>query len=129
MATKKEAAEETISSEPEIALAKYLTFDYHGTTYTMEYNRRSVEVLQKQLGVDVTELVKGNVNILDLPAMFRCSLILHHPNMKQETVDMLFAAMGDRAGLLRALSEMILGTVNTLYEEPKSGNVISWTQH
>lgn len=125
MTEKKGAASQQAAAE----LTKQITFEHNGVKYTAEYSRRTVDVLQKQFGVDVTALVKGDVNVLDLPAMFQCSLLMHHPNMKQETAMRLFDMMGDRSGLLQVLVEMVLGTVTTLYEEPDKGKAISWARH
>ncbi len=115
--------------ETEQKMLEYLTFEYNGTTYTMEFNRKALEVLEKQFGISVAALLRGEINVSDLPNIFRCSLLMHHPRMKQTTVDMLFGMLGDKAELTTALVELAGVAANSIFEEPEEGKAISWTRH
>ena len=110
-------------------MLEYLTFEYNGTTYTMEYSRKALEVLEKQFGVSVAAALRGEINVSDLPNIFRCSLLMHHPRMKQTTVEMLFDMMGDKTELATALVELMAVVANSIFEEPEEGKAISWTRH
>ena len=119
----------TVKKQTDEKPLEYLTFDYNGTTYTMEFNRRSVEVLEKNFGMSVSKALNGDINMSDLPNVFRCSLLMHHPRMKQQTVDMLYDQMGNKTDLMSALLELVAVAANSLFEEPEEGKAISWTRH
>lgn len=108
---------------------KYASFEYMGTVYTMEFNRKTATILERNFGVNIAKTLAGDVNITDLPVVFQVSLMMHHPKMKQETAIELFDLMGDRQGLLKVLAELLANTVMTMFEEPEEGKAISWTQH
>lgn len=125
---KKEEVVDTESTEQ--TEAHSLSFDYEGTTYTMEFNRRTVEFMERQKGINIVGLITGTkIEMTALPEIFRCSLMMHHPKMKESTADGLFALMSDKTELFNALIELIARAVNTTYEEPQEGKAISWSRH
>ena len=107
----------------------YIDFEWEGSTYTMEFNRRSTEVLEKRLGVNIASTLSGDVEVTDLPNIFAASLLMHHPNMKPSTIETLYSLMGDKQGLMAALVELLANTVNSVFEEPEEGKAISWNRH
>lgn len=109
-------------------LLKSIGFNWNGTEYTLEFNRRSIELLEKQYGMNIAKTMSGEVEISDLPSMFRAALMMHHRNMKAETADMLYGLMADKEGLMAALIEMLAGAVTSIFEEPDEGKAISWTK-
>lgn len=106
---------------------KSVTLEYMGTTYTLEFSRRTAAMAERQYGFSVTELQAGKISYL--PDLFRCALVMHHPNMKQETADMLFDLMDDKSGLMMCLVELYANTVNSLLESPAEGKAISWKRN
>lgn len=119
MATAKKTAEE----QP----LKYISFEYNGTTYTMEFNRKTAALAERQYGFSLSELQSGKLSYL--PDLFKCSLMMHHPKMKENTADNLYNLMDDKYGLMMALVELYANGVNSLLDSPEEGKAISWTQH
>lgn len=102
--------------------------EYEGTTYVLEYTRSAAQLLEKRYGVNIAKTLSGEFCLTDLPALFKVALMMHHPNMKPETEELLLFLVSDKAGLLTALIEMLGNTVNSLYEEPEQGKAISWAR-
>ena len=110
-------------------LQRVITFEWNGTMYTLEYNRESLNVLEKRFGVNIAKLVSGaEVRITDLPNMFMAATMMHHPNMKTDTVKTLFDLMPDKFELFAALSGMIGAAAMDVFEEPEEGKAISWSR-
>ncbi len=124
MAETKKAAE--VATEKPL---ESITFEYNGATYVMEYNRRALEMLEKKFDVNVMEMLQGNVSISDLPNLFRCSLLMHHPRMSQPVIEKMYEMMADKAGLMTALVELAGVAASTVFEEPEEGKAISWSRH
>lgn len=129
MATRKTTkAEEAIEEvEEKSSDLRFVQFEYNGCVYTMEFNRRSVEVAEQRFGISITELQSGKMAYL--PGLFQCSLLMHHPHMKQSTVDMLFNRMENKLDLMMCLMELYANAINSMFEEPEEGKAISWTRH
>lgn len=109
---------------------RYVTFEWNGTEYTMEFNRRTAEFVERELGVNVLDILQsGDVRLTDLPQLFRASLLMHHSKMKAETADAIFECMGDKLSLMTVLIELLSVAVNAIYEEPEEGKAITWTRH
>lgn len=106
---------------------KSVTLEYNGSIYTLEFNRRTAAMVERQYGFSMNELTSGKISFL--PDLFRCALVMHHPKMKQETADMLFDLMDDKQGLMICLVELYANAINSLMESPEEGKGISWTRH
>lgn len=120
--------EETQATQAEKPL-EYIDFEYNGSTYIMEFSRRTLEVLENQMGVNVAETIRGNVKITDLPKIFKCSLLMHHARMNPGVSDMLYEMMPNKGELLPALVELMAVAANSVFEEPEEGKVTGWKRH
>lgn len=110
-------------------IKRTIEFEWEGTTYTMEFNRKSAEVLERKFDINVAEMITmGTVRLTDLPVLFSVAFMMHHPNMKQSTVDTLYTYMTDKQSLMAALIEMLATAVMDVFEEPEEGKAISWTR-
>lgn len=106
-----------------------IEFEWNGSRYTMEFSRRSAELLERKFDINVADMISNqNIKITDLPILFSASLMMHHPNMKQSTVDELYSLMDDKQSLMAALIEMLAATIMDVFEEPEEGKAISWTR-
>lgn len=108
-------------------MAKQLTINdpISGVTYTLEYNRKAVELMEKN-GFVADELTNKPMTML--PALFAGAFIAHHRFVKRETINELYQRMNHKDQLLEALVEMYNEPIAALFEEPEDhdeGNV-SW---
>ena len=103
-----------------------LKMTYNGADYYMEFDRATAEATEKELGVSVSDLTAMRITVF--PSLFHGSLLKHHPNMKQKTVDMLFEKLAGKRELYAKLVEMYVETIQTLLDEPAEGEAVSWAE-
>ena len=101
-----------------------IEFENDGSTYTLEFDRRSAEIAERSLGVSLTEILNGKVTYF--PALFHASFLKHHPKIKPGKVKRLFEAMENKDKLFEALTGMYAETVSTLMDDPEEGKAQSW---
>lgn len=105
-------------------MAKTITLTFEDKEYTLEYTRNSVMTLERQ-GFNINEI--ESKPMLTLPKLFAGAFLAHHPMVKQEKIDKIFALMKDKASLIEKLAEMYNDPIVALVDEPEDneGN-ISW---
>lgn len=94
--------------------------------YTLEFTRKSIEVMEKQ-GFVVEEVAKKPVTYL--PTLFAGAFYVHHRFMKREDIDKIYERMTKKEQLISKLVEMYNESVVTLLDDPaegKEGN-LDWT--
>lgn len=103
-------------------MAKQIIFDYNGKEYTLEFTRKSIELMERQgfVASDITEKP-----MTTLPALFAGAFLAHHRYVKREVIDEIFAKMTNKQELLSKLAEMYNEPLEALMEEPEEdeGNV------
>lgn len=107
-------------------MAKTLNIKYNGTEYTLEFNRKSIETLEKR-GFRVADI--QNKPVCTLPAFFAGAFLAHHKFVKQEVIDEIFSNLKNKDDLLEKLAEMYSEPLLTLMDEPdenSEGNA-EWT--
>jgi len=98
-----------------------------GVTYTLEYNRKSVEVMEKN-GFVINEL---NVKpVIMIPVLFAGAFLAHHRFVKRDVIDNIYARMNHKDELISTLVEMYNEPLQSLLDEPEQqengeGN-LSW---
>lgn len=95
-------------------MARKITIPYGGKTYTLEYSRKTVSVMEKQ-GFNINELTDKPATMI--PMLFHGAFLMHHPNAKGETKETIFGAMKSRAELVKALAELYVEAYNTLFDD------------
>lgn len=115
MAEKKVAPEEATS----------ISFDYNGTTYTMEFDRESIAQTEKMFDFSISDVRAGKVSAFE--ALFHGAFLKHHPNIKPATVELFMRKMPDKQELFKLLATMYSESINTLLEEPDEGEALTWT--
>lgn len=103
---------------------KTITVELDGTQYTLEYNRYSVEQLEKQ-GVTIEDIQKTPLSTL--PKLFAGAFIARHRFVKPAVVDEIFSRMGDKEQLLVKLAEMYSEPIETLLSEPSEKEKLNWS--
>ncbi len=109
-------------------MAKQLTITdpTSGVTYTLEYTRKTVEIMERQ-GFIADDVVKKPMTLL--PTLFAGAFLAHHRSAKRDVIDNLYARLTHKDELISHLVEMYNDPLVTLLEDPEQedgeGN-LSW---
>lgn len=97
---------------------------HDGKDYTLEYTRKSIEIMERQ-GFNVNDISEKPMTTL--PALFAGAFLAHHKWVKKDVIDEIYNRMENKQDLLQKLTEMYNEPIEALFEEPKEseGNV-SW---
>jgi hypothetical protein len=111
-------------------MAKQLTINdpTSGVTYTLEYNRNTVALMEKQ-GFVADDVQKKPMTML--PTLFAGAFLAHHRFVKRDVIDRIYGRMTKKDELIQKLVEMYNDPILSLLDEPEQqegdeGNV-SWT--
>lgn len=106
-------------------MAKTIKFTYNDKQYTLEYTRKSIEIMERQ-GLKISEI--SDKPMTTLPQLFAGAFLAHHKFEKREVIDEIYSKMTNRDELLHTLIEMYNEPINKLMDEPdeNAGNV-KWT--
>ena len=101
---------------------KKIEFDYDGTHYTLEYNRNSVALMERQ-GFVVDEFAKKPM--IMLPLAFEGLFYKNHKTVSREVIETIYDKMQNKDGLIKSIAEMLAETYTSLQSEPtkKEGNI------
>ena len=108
-----------------MAEAKNITFTYDGKDYTLEFDRKTVKLLERR-GFNVNELDGKPMTLL--PQLFWGAFQKHHKGITQETTDEILMKFKNREALFGKLSEMYIDPITVLFggnqaDEEATGNV------
>lgn len=95
---------------------------YKDVTYTLEYNRAAVKILEAN-GFKVDELLDKPMTNIDL--VFQGAFIKNHPKIPMSTISEILESCPNKSDLLVTLKRMIDETYESLLKDSDSGNV-SW---
>ncbi len=103
-------------------MAKQISFEHEGKDYTLEFNRKSIETMERQ-GFVIGDIV--DKPMLTLPALFAGAFLVHHRFMKRKEIDEIYSKITEREDLLQKLAEMYNEPIEVLMQEPEEdeGNV------
>lgn len=106
-------------------MAKQIKFNYDGKEYILEFNRKSVEAMEKQ-GFTLSDISDKPMSVL--PNLFAGAFLMHHKFEKREVIDKIFKGIRNREELFSTLVEMYNEPIVALMSEPDDdeGNV-EWT--
>jgi hypothetical protein len=107
-------------------MAKTITIKHNGMTYTLEFTRNSIELMEKQ-GFLLKELEAKPMS--NLPRLFAGAFIAHHSKVNADVIDKIYLKCKDKQGLLKGLLSMYNETMNVLMDDPEGddeGNA-EWT--
>lgn len=100
-------------------MAKQINIEFQGNEYTLEYTRKSIEVLERQ-GFNISDLDRAPITTL--PMLFRGAFIAHHRGLYNKDlglIDKIFEKMLDKDALLEKLSEMYKEPFEMLLADPE----------
>ena len=105
-------------------MAKKISLIHDGKEYTLEYTRKSIEIMERQ-GFNVNDISEKPMTTL--PALFAGAFLAHHRFVKRDVIDKIYDSLPNKQDLISKLAEMYNEPIEALFEEPKEseGNV-SW---
>lgn len=110
-------------------MAKTLTINDSttGMTYTLEYTRKTVEMMEKQ-GFSINKVDEQPMTMF--PMLFAGAFLAHHRFVKRDVIDNIFARLTHKDELIGVLGEMYSAPLLSLLGEPEqteddAGN-LSW---
>lgn len=97
-------------------MAKIITLENKktGVTYTLEFTRKTVELMEKR-GFVISDISEKPATTL--PALFAGAFIAHHKFIKQEIIDELFENLRNKEELIGKLAEMYNEPIISMLEE------------
>ena len=99
-----------------------------GVTYTLEFTRKSVQMMEKQ-GFVAEEVERKPMTYL--PTLFAGAFLAHHRFVKQDVIERIYARLPRKDELIQQLVEMYNEPILALMDEPEQhegdeGNM-DWT--
>lgn len=92
-----------------------INLTYNGETYTLEYDRASVVLLENS-GFKLDEFLEKPMSNIELA--FAGAFIKNHKKVSQTTIDEIFKKTKDKNKLVTALHSMITECYDSLLDEP-----------
>lgn len=104
---------------------KKLTFTYKDKEYTLEFTRRTVQMMERK-GFVVSDIESKPLSML--PQLFAGAFLANHRFVNQETIDEIYNHLTDKNELIAKLAEMYAEPISAMLADPEEseGNV-SWT--
>jgi hypothetical protein len=98
-----------------------INLTYEGVSYTLEYDRMSIKMLEKA-GFQYEEFLDKPFTNVELA--FTGAFVKNHPKTSQVTIDKIYEECPNKGDLIAALSKMINECYETLLSDPedKQGN-------
>lgn len=101
-------------------MGKNIKFKYEGKEYELEFNRKSVEMLERR-GFVAEELSKSPLT--QLPILFNGAFQMHHKGMTMEMTNKILATLKDTTSLISRLAEMYSEPILALIDDTDEKNV------
>lgn len=102
-----------------------INLTYKNVPYTLEYDRMSVKILEKN-GFDINDFLAKPISNIEL--VFAGAFLKNHRKTKQDLIEEIFTKCKDKDKLISTLTQMIQETFESVLEEPEEddeGNA-SW---
>ena len=105
-------------------MSKQISFEYKGTNYTLEYNRKTVQAMERD-GFVVQEIESKPMTAL--PMLFAGAFKMHHKFIKRDLIDEIYSVMPNKDDLIQKLAEMYNEPLLALLNEPEeSEKKVEW---
>lgn len=106
-------------------MAKQLTFEHKGKTYTLEYTRESIKQMEREGFIASNIATKP---MTTLPQLFVGAFKANHRfDVKQKQIEEMFGLFKNKSALVEKLAEMYSDPMETLMDdEVDEGNAIEW---
>lgn len=102
-----------------------INFTYGGKDYCLEYNKRTIKIMESN-GFVPAKILEAPMTYL--PELFAGAFLANHKFTKKEIIDEIYEAMGDKGELVNTLIEMYNEPIAALTADADEGNAIAWTK-
>lgn len=99
---------------------KKIEFNYKGTDYILEYNRKAIEYIERQ-GFSISEL--ASKPMLMLPMAFSGLFFKNHKNARKSEIDEIYDNIKNKDKLIETIADMLNEAYSTLQEDNQEGNI------
>lgn len=96
-----------------------INLTYKGETYTLEYNRTAIVLLENS-GFKIDEFLEKPMSNIELA--FSAAFLKNHPKLEQTKIDGMFKSLTNKNNLIITLHKMIRESYDSLLEEPEEGD-------
>lgn len=100
-------------------MEKELTFKYEGSTYTLSFNRKTVQQLTRQ-GFKPDMITEQPA--IGIPMLFKGAFLVHHRMIRDDLTDKIWGSLKNKSELISKLMEMYAEPINELISEPEEGD-------
>ena len=97
-------------------MAKTINLTYKGVDYTLEYTRKSIEIMERR-GFVIGDL--EDKPMTTFPALFAGAFLAHHKFVKQEVIDEILKLLKNKDELIGKLAEMYAEPIREMLDEPE----------
>jgi hypothetical protein len=97
-------------------MEKELTFKYEGSTYTLSFNRKTVQQLTRQ-GFKPDMITEQPA--IGIPMLFKGAFLVHHRMIRDDLTDKIWESLKNKSELIGKLMEMYVEPINELISEPE----------
>jgi len=97
-------------------MAKTINFEFKGVPYTLEFTRKSIEIMERR-GFKISDLEEKPVTTF--PALFAGAFLAHHKFVKQDIIDKILSRLKNKDTLVGKLAEMYNEPILEMMDEPE----------
>ena len=101
-------------------MSRKIEFNYNGKEYVLEYNRKSIEYIERQ-GFTISQLAEKPM--LMLPMAFSGLFFKNHKNTRQNEIDEIYDNFKDKDLLINTIAEMLNEAYSSLQDDNQEGNI------
>lgn len=106
-----------------------IKFTYDGKEYELGFNRKTAEAAQRS-GLDTDEI--ATKPLVQVPLLFFWAFQMNHPTVKRSKTEEIYSHIGDKTGLIRALTVEYISTYKDLFEDAEDDdnggeNFVQWS--
>ena len=98
-------------------MEKELTFKYEGSTYTLAFNRKTVQQITRQ-GFKPEMITEQPA--LGIPMLFKGAFMVHHRMIRDDLTDKIWDSLKNKSDLIGKLLEMYIEPINVLISDPEN---------
>lgn len=103
---------------------KQLKFTYDDVDYTLEFTRRTVEMMERN-GFQISEIAEKPMTML--PTLFQGAFLSRHRSVKRDKINEIYSKMSNKQDLISKLVEMYNEPIATLLEDDENEGNVDWT--
>jgi len=105
---------------------KKIEFDYKGVKYTLEYDRKAIEIMENN-GLKIDEIKSKPASMISI--LWQGAFLKNHKKEKIEKIQEIYENIGNKSELNSCLSEMAIETYSVLLgdnEDEDNSKNIDW---